>query len=163
MDRISALHLCEKKELMSYIQSTLQINYPPDNTIQLLLSNTNTTCPYLNTNQQCSIYDRRPAACRFYSCEGRSERYIVVNRVVVAALHHALIADYFEYLVQQRQDPEITEMLAEPIRWLQKTPAYRKDSYDDILLRECIRFDMEGEDISEDEMRTYQELLTTTR
>jgi hypothetical protein len=95
---------------------------------------------------------------QFYTCLPRSRRYDIVDRtVVVAALHYALIAAYFEGLADASGD--LREMVAEPLAWLRNTPAYGKTGYESIGIKDCVRFDMAGADISPHEMQVYAELL----
>jgi Fe-S-cluster containining protein len=159
MDYISAARLSHG-DLRQYIRNVLTVSYPRHVAIQILLSEANARCPYLDTGNRCSVYADRPATCRFYTCLPRSRRYDIVDRTVVAALHYALVAAYFEGLVDDADAPgDLRESVAEPLAWLRNSPAYGKTEYDSIRIKDCVRFDMEGAGISPHEMQVYVELV----
>ena len=159
MDHVSAIRLSHG-DLHRYIRNVLTIAYPQDVAIRILLSGAARRCPYLDAGRRCSVYADRPATCRSYTCLPRSRRYDVVDRTVVAALHYALVAAYFEGLVDNAgESGELRDLVAEPLAWLRNGPAYGKTGYNSIRIKDCIRFDMEGTGISVQEMQVYAELV----
>jgi Fe-S-cluster containining protein len=159
MDYVSAIRL-SRGDLHQYIRDVLTVVYPQHVAIQILLSGATKRCPYLGPGNRCSVYADRPATCRSYTCLPRSLRYDIVDRSIVAALHYALVAAYFEGLVDNADEPdELRDLVAEPLAWLRNNPAYGKPECDMIRVRDCVRFDMEGANISAQEMQVYVEIV----
>jgi Fe-S-cluster containining protein len=159
MDHVSAIRL-SRGNLLQYIRSVLTIAYPQQVAIRILLSGATRRCSYLSPGNRCSVYADRPATCRSYTCLPRSLRYDIVDRTIVAALHYALVAAYFEGLVDNvDESDELHTLVAEPLAWLRNSPAYGETGYNSILLKDCIRFDREGIDIGARDRPVYAELV----
>jgi Fe-S-cluster containining protein len=159
MDHVGAIRL-SRGNLYQYIRDVLTVVYPQHVAIQILLSGATRRCPYLDSGNRCSVYADRLATCRSYTCLPRSLRYDIVDRTVVAALHYALVAAYFEGLVDHADESgELRDLVAEPLAWLRNGPAYGKTEYDAIRVKDCVRFDMEGSGIDAQEMQVYAELV----
>jgi Fe-S-cluster containining protein len=159
MDHVSAIRL-SRGRLHQYIRDVLTVVYPQHVAIQILLSGATRRCPYLDSGNRCSVYADRPATCRSYTCRPRSLRYDIVDRTIVAALHYALVAAYFEGLVDDADESdELRDLVAEPLAWLRNHPAYGKSEWESIRVKDCVRFDMKGADISAQEMQVYTELV----
>ena len=159
MDSIGAKKLCGG-DMEGFIFHNLHLDFQSGWDVRIFFNRGIDRCRYLDAKGGCGIYDKRLATCRGYICYQRSMYYDILNKVIVNALQNSMIAIYYEILLKKEgNSKQMTDWLNYTLVQLKKSPAYNKDDYNEIMLKECVAYDIEGRNTRNEEKLSYLELM----
>ena len=119
-------------------------------------------CRYLDGVSRCLVYNDRPASCRTYICIARSAVYNILDAAIVAELHHAMRAEYLTAVINDRTTPpeaiEPAKALLQEV--VNSSTVYGRNSYSEILIKDCVRADFSHSNVSGEEVRLFNEILS---
>lgn len=119
-------------------------------------------CRYLDGLSRCLVYNDRPTSCRTYICIARSAVYNILDAAIVAELHHAMRAEYLAAVINDRTTPpeaiEPAKALLQEV--VNSSTVYGRNSYSEILIKDCVRADFAHSNVSGEEVRLFNEILS---
>lgn len=158
MDSVSARRLSKGK--MERIIPKLFVE-TGENKLEVYMVAGQKRCRHLDGLGRCLVYKERTASCRTYICIPRSACYNILDAAIVAEMHHAMRAEFLAAVIK---DPATPPAAIEPAKALYQevvstSIAYGCKSYDEILLKDCVRADLPHSNVSAADVRLFQEIL----
>ncbi|WP_144352336.1 YkgJ family cysteine cluster protein [Sporomusa termitida] len=160
MDSVSAKKIAKGK--VERIVSKLFVDVG-NNKLEVFLVAGHKKCRHLDGLARCLVYKDRPASCRTYICLSQSLGYRILDSAIVAEMHHAMRA---EYLVTVIKDPATPAAAIEPATALLQeiistSVAYNCSSYNEILIKDCVRSDYAHSNISPEEVNYFHQIINS--
>lgn len=159
MDSVSAKKLSKGK--MERIIPKLFVDMG-ENKLEIYIVAGHKQCRHLSGLARCLVYRDRPAICRTYMCIPQSQNFKIVDLSIVAEMHHAMRIEYLDAVIKSPTTP--TDAIA-PAKALREeivgsSIAYGCNNYNEILIKDCVRADFVHSNVSEDDVRIFQEIIS---
>ncbi|SDF13723.1 hypothetical protein [Sporomusa acidovorans] len=158
MDSISAQRLSKGKP--ERIMPKLFVD-TGENKLEIFLIAGHKKCRYLDGLSRCLSYNARTASCRTYICIPQSACYKILDAAVAAEMHHAMRAEYLDWVINNPATPPAAIEPAKALRQeiINTSTAYGRGSYSEILIKDCVRADFTHSNVSPEQVRLFQDIV----